>query len=579
MQKSSPSVLPALQQMFPAMPEDILLAALNAHNNSVEDAIGTLLEMCAESREEAGASALTNTTDSPRSVVDEQRDARNFKSKGSEKGRIRKSNSASSSKGPSPPPTPNRSAVSAFDLPASTSIHHRGGSNHGATGNPRTTWAQLRTSQLRSHVKQLQGPQPSSTALQPPIAALNSPKYIDLSGGGAAVRLAATDFPDLQHCAVAAATDAQRVLVEPSTRGRAAAAAAAVAAAAAPPPPAYVHTGPAVAAALPPRPYGGYAAAARQTAHQAMRYMNIGDGMYDIMYGMRGAATTGTLEDEGWRAAAMEELCQSHAWAERDLVEAICMALQYDLAEVVTALDELHAASYQYDNSGGSASPTATSDDDDDGDGEEDGGGFNDSARGGGGADGAAAAADLYDFAAQRDGGAAGGSRSRHRDAAASGGGDAYFRHRHAALKLDYAWRKKMNKASAAFAAGARALGQRLVSEAQELRRQAAAAHREAAEQIVAEMNQGRQLSEWELDLHGLHAAEAVEQLMPTATVRQAPVVDTAAATAKLLAARRVLRVIVGKGLHSSRGEASLPRVVESYLIDKGYRYECMTYS
>lgn len=42
---------------------------------------------------------------------------------------------------------------------------------------------------------------------------------------------------------------------------------------------------------------------------------------------------------------------------------------------------------------------------------------------------------------------------------------------------------------------------------------------------------------------------------------------------AALLAKRRVLRVIVGKGLHSAGGEASLPRVVEGYLLSNGYKY------
>ena len=44
--------------------------------------------------------------------------------------------------------------------------------------------------------------------------------------------------------------------------------------------------------------------------------------------------------------------------------------------------------------------------------------------------------------------------------------------------------------------------------------------------------------------------------------------------SAPLLAGRRVLRVIVGKGLHSSGGEASLPRVVEAWLLEQGYRWE-----
>lgn len=41
----------------------------------------------------------------------------------------------------------------------------------------------------------------------------------------------------------------------------------------------------------------------------------------------------------------------------------------------------------------------------------------------------------------------------------------------------------------------------------------------------------------------------------------------------QLAAMRQELRVIVGKGLHSSGGEASLPRVVEQWLLQRGYKY------
>lgn len=41
----------------------------------------------------------------------------------------------------------------------------------------------------------------------------------------------------------------------------------------------------------------------------------------------------------------------------------------------------------------------------------------------------------------------------------------------------------------------------------------------------------------------------------------------------QLSAMRQELRVIVGKGLHSSGGEASLPRIVEQWLLQHGYRY------
>lgn len=136
-------------------------------------------------------------------------------------------------------------------------------------------------------------------------------------------------------------------------------------------------------------------------------------------------------------------------------------------------------------------------------------------------------------------------------------------------------------------------------------------------------------LLQWELDLHGLHVAEALSALqarvqllkelaqdikrqqLPAApsassiavastpdntSARQgagvaagrAPVTSRQAVLTSLLlqddhigltweqqlaALRQELRVIVGKGLHSAGGEASLPRVVEQWLLQHGYRY------
>lgn len=55
-------VLPALRQMFPALPDDILLAALEAHGNSVEGAIVLLLEMSAGGENEGDALGLAEMT-------------------------------------------------------------------------------------------------------------------------------------------------------------------------------------------------------------------------------------------------------------------------------------------------------------------------------------------------------------------------------------------------------------------------------------------------------------------------------------------------------------------------------------
>ncbi|PNH12508.1 hypothetical protein TSOC_000563 [Tetrabaena socialis] len=250
------------------------------------------------------------------------------------------------------------------------------------------------------------------------------------------------------------------------------------------------------------------------------------------------ARSGGPGGSSSWQECAVEELCRTHGWAGRELIEAVCLALQYDMAEVVAALDELRAATFQArasasssdSGSSASASSSAASSNAASREASED----ESDARHGGGrprrrrdGSGAAAAAALgtargsgpaaaavvggaRGLAAPESGGGGGGRRSGRRGET-SLGGDAYMRHRHEALKLTHSWRKKMDKASAAFSSGQRALGQQLVAEAQEVRRAAAAKHLEAASRIEAELNAGRQLSEWELDLHGLHADEAVE--------------------------------------------------------------------
>lgn len=136
-------------------------------------------------------------------------------------------------------------------------------------------------------------------------------------------------------------------------------------------------------------------------------------------------------------------------------------------------------------------------------------------------------------------------------------------------------------------------------------------------------------LLQWELDLHGLHADEAIQALQARiallqdiardlmeqlrfsmvkdpAAVQMQPNKGSNSVTAtsmhssitgahntkqavltsllmqepekvlwsqQLAATRQELRVIVGKGLHSSEGEPVLPRVVEQWLMHKGFKY------
>ncbi|KAA6429028.1 MAG: hypothetical protein FRX49_01138, partial [Trebouxia sp. A1-2] len=119
---------------------------------------------------------------------------------------------------------------------------------------------------------------------------------------------------------------------------------------------------------------------------------------------------------------------------------------------------------------------------------------------------------------------------------------DLYYKHRKEALKLSKAWRKKLHQAANAFAGSHYSGGEALANEAHQVRLKALAAHAEAAQRIEHDNNAGRGLSQFELDLHGLHAVEAVEAL------------DR-------------------RGNNSSGGEASLPRVVESHLLQRNMNY------
>lgn len=55
--------------------------------------------------------------------------------------------------------------------------------------------------------------------------------------------------------------------------------------------------------------------------------------------------------------------------------------------------------------------------------------------------------------------------------------------------------------------------GKALATEAHQIRARAQAAHAEAAQSIECAHNAGRGLGQNEIDLHGLHAVEAVEAL------------------------------------------------------------------
>lgn len=126
-----------------------------------------------------------------------------------------------------------------------------------------------------------------------------------------------------------------------------------------------------------------------------------------------------------------------------------------------------------------------------------------------------------------------------------------------------------------AFSVGQHSAARQLAAQAQRLRGDALAAHAEAAERIEMENNQDKSL--FEIDLHGLHADEAVaaldRRLQLLHSMLADPASSAAAAASGAPAGRQRLRAVVGRGAQSSGGEATVPRVVESFLRAAGLRF------
>ncbi|KAF8067268.1 hypothetical protein HT031_002315 [Scenedesmus sp. PABB004] len=176
--------------------------------------------------------------------------------------------------------------------------------------------------------------------------------------------------------------------------------------------------------------------------------------------------------------------------------------------------------------------------------------------------------------------------------------GDVYREARREALHLTQAWQRALRRSAAATAAGDRGAARAAAAAARELKRAADAAHAAAALKIEVAHNLDRAPGLLELDLHGLHAAEAcaalaarlellaslVEELAPPGggggAARQQALQQALLLSAQpgqphqQAAARRGLRVITGKGTHSSDGDASLPRAVAGWLSERGFCFE-----
>ncbi|AQK43809.1 hypothetical protein Zm00014a_044632 [Zea mays] len=175
---------------------------------------------------------------------------------------------------------------------------------------------------------------------------------------------------------------------------------------------------------------------------------------------------------------------------------------------------------------------------------------------------------------------------------------DEYFSYRKDALKMMRAATKHSQSASNAFLRDDHAAAKELSLRAQEERAAAEKLNNKAAEEIFRLRNSNNDI--WKIDMHGLHASEAVAVLErhlhmiefqqpgnksasseDLAKLESAYSESTTGSNIELAAEKVVLRrpkqsilhVITGMGNHS-KGQASLPVAVRGFLIENGYRFD-----
>ncbi|KAK8448864.1 hypothetical protein SEVIR_7G116200v4 [Setaria viridis] len=175
---------------------------------------------------------------------------------------------------------------------------------------------------------------------------------------------------------------------------------------------------------------------------------------------------------------------------------------------------------------------------------------------------------------------------------------DDYLNYRKDALRMMRAATKHSQSASNAFLRGDHVAAKELSLRAQEERAAAEKLNNKAAEEIFRLRNSNNDI--WKIDMHGLHASEAVAVLErhlymiefqqpgnnsasteDLAKLEAAYTESTSGSNVELAAEKVVLRrpkqailhVITGIGKHS-KGQASLPVAVRSFLIENGYRFD-----
>ncbi|XP_020573743.1 uncharacterized protein LOC110020102 [Phalaenopsis equestris] len=178
---------------------------------------------------------------------------------------------------------------------------------------------------------------------------------------------------------------------------------------------------------------------------------------------------------------------------------------------------------------------------------------------------------------------------------------DVYLSCRKDALKMMRAASQHSRGASNAYLRGDHLTAQQLSARAREEWTTAEQLNSQAAEEILRIRNSNNDL--WKLDLHGLHATEAVHALKQhlqriesmmmnhsvsphefakVETIQASPSfvslsgLETSSNAKGIIVPQQrqtLLHVITGTGNHS-KGQASLPAAIKSFLIDGGYRFD-----
>ncbi|XP_073385932.1 polyadenylate-binding protein-interacting protein 7 isoform X2 [Physcomitrium patens] len=183
---------------------------------------------------------------------------------------------------------------------------------------------------------------------------------------------------------------------------------------------------------------------------------------------------------------------------------------------------------------------------------------------------------------------------------------DVYLKFRREALRLSRARGKYARNAHNAYMAGDHADAKLFSREAHENWKTAELGHAQAAEEILYSRNAGGTASIWSIDLHGLHATEAVMALQERLTHLEKELAKDRAFiyrsqrvpgpplevkgqgsgvkelnskeehSSPLAASRAVVKnelsVITGVGRHS-KGGPSLPLAVRNFLLSHGYKF------